>query len=180
MCLRLSALLTIGSFFLDLVRFRIYKGLKVHFSTFWNLFDLIILLIFYAVCGITGLNEVEAGNLLTNLDSIDSSSLQTVGFWATQERNILGVLALVVWLKIFRYVTITVRLERLFVSLARAAPDLVTYIVLFALWMYAFSVAGILMFGNEMDEFADAGTAILTCNRSHPSNPSHATQNTRP
>eukprot|EP00284_Hemiselmis_tepida_P006258 CAMPEP_0174917916 /NCGR_PEP_ID=MMETSP1355-20121228/2778_1 /TAXON_ID=464990 /ORGANISM="Hemiselmis tepida, Strain CCMP443" /LENGTH=752 /DNA_ID=CAMNT_0016163065 /DNA_START=216 /DNA_END=2470 /DNA_ORIENTATION=- len=146
-------------------RWRIFKGLKLHFSTFWNAFDFIILLLFYVVCGITGLNELEAGSLLENLDSIDSSSLQTLGFWATQERNMLGVLALVVWLKIFRYVTITVRLERLFMSLARATPDLITYLFLFALWMYAFSVAGILMFGNELDEFADAGMAILTCNR---------------
>jgi hypothetical protein len=67
-----------------------------------------------------------------------------------QERNILGVLAVVIWLKVFRYVTITTRLERLFLTLARAVPDLVTYAFLFGLWIFAFSVSGILIFGNEV------------------------------
>lgn len=88
--------------------------------------------------------------MIANVNDIDSSSLQTLGFWATQERNIMGVLGLTVWMKIFRYVTITARLERLFLSLARAVPDLITYAFLFALWIYSFSISGILLFGNEV------------------------------
>ncbi len=67
-----------------------------------------------------------------------------------QERNILGVLAVVSWLKVFRYITITSRLERLFLTMARAVPDLLTYAFLFGLWIFAFSVSGILIFGNEV------------------------------
>lgn len=76
-----------------------------------------------------------------------------------------GVLALILWIKLFRYIAISKRLERLFLSIWRAVPDLLTYLVLFGLWIFAFSMSGIVIFGNDLNEFVDIQWSMTYCIR---------------
>mmetsp|Transcript_8425 Transcript_8425/g.19670 ORF Transcript_8425/g.19670 Transcript_8425/m.19670 type:complete len:362 (+) Transcript_8425:471-1556(+) len=100
-----------------------------------------------------------------DMSAIDASALQTLGFWLTQESNLTGSMCLVIWMKIFRYITITQRLERLFMAMSKAVPDTMVYLIVFAVWIIAYSVAAVAIFGTSLQEFSTLYDAIITCMR---------------
>eukprot|EP00286_Rhodomonas_abbreviata_P019204 CAMPEP_0181292202 /NCGR_PEP_ID=MMETSP1101-20121128/2378_1 /TAXON_ID=46948 /ORGANISM="Rhodomonas abbreviata, Strain Caron Lab Isolate" /LENGTH=775 /DNA_ID=CAMNT_0023396651 /DNA_START=258 /DNA_END=2582 /DNA_ORIENTATION=- len=150
---------------LRLYRWKFWPAMKSHFGDMWNTLDAVILTGLFVVTWLKVENTTKVAEILQDVGGIDPSALQTLGFWATQEANVSGVLALILWIKVFRYIRITTRLERLFHAIWKAVPDLVTYGLIFGLWIFAFSVSGIIIFGNDVDMFVDLNWSMTYCMR---------------
>ena len=134
---------------------KIFPTLKSHLSDFWNVMDIgtlfvagfLLYLLFYQF------GVVE--DMIQDPDSMDASTLQNMAFWSTQSTSIAGVQALMLWLKVFKFVAVTHKLEKLFEAITKSIPAALELLVVYMIIVVAFTVSGHVIFGNDVPIFAD-------------------------
>jgi hypothetical protein len=148
-------------YFIEEVIQIVREGYKEYFSQFWNFIDIINLLLFFAVGFLRyliyeGNKQLQSGKPLTAAVIADLSLVS--GF----ESILYGSNGLLIWLKLFKYITITNRLERMSKTIKRCAIDILTYLFVFFVWIMAFSVMGFLVFGRNFKRYATFGDSVLS------------------
>jgi hypothetical protein len=141
---------------------QIYReGYKDYFSQFWNFMDIVNLLLFFAVGFLRYL--IYDGNLAVQGGaSISASKIADLSMISSLESILYGTNGLLIWLKLFKYITITNRLERMSKTIKRCAIDILTYLFVFFVWIMAFSVMGFLVFGRNLKRYSTFGGSILS------------------
>ena len=95
----------------------------------------------------------------------DSSNFLRIPFLMTTgnfENQVTAVLVFLSFIKIFKYLHLNTRMNMLNKTLVFAAPDLATFIVLFAIVFLAFAFAGYALFGANLDIYASPLVAMST------------------
>ncbi len=137
-------------------------GLKVYFSQTWNKVDVFNLLMFLLAGWFQYEAVVPLMSMLSDPDSVSSPLLLSTASSLESFKIVNAINALVMWLKLFKYVSITKRITRISDSLARAMPDILTYLFVFCICFVAFCICGFLVFGNDLKEFSNIGLAFMT------------------
>jgi len=140
---------------------QIYReGYREYFSQFWNFIDILNLLLFFAV-GFLRFRIYEGNQALQNGAPLRPSTISDLSLISSLESILYGTNGLLIWLKLFKYITITNRLERMSKTIKRCAIDILTYLFVFFVWIMAFSVMGFLVFGRNFKRYATFGDSVL-------------------
>jgi len=141
---------------------QIYReGYKEYFSQFWNFVDIINLLLFFAV-GYLRFLIYDGNKKLQKGAPLTAALIADLSLVANLESILYGINGLLIWLKLFKYITITNRLERMAKTIRRCAIDIITYLFVFFVWIMAFSVMGLLVFGRNFSRYATIGSAVTS------------------
>jgi hypothetical protein len=65
------------------------------------------------------------------------------------------------WMKIFKYLSITKRLLRISTALGKVVSDVAAFLFVLGVVFIAFSISGYLLFGNDVRDFSTLGEAYL-------------------
>ena len=102
-------------------------GLKVYFSQAWNRVDVFNLLMFMLAGWFQYQAVVPLMTMLDNPDSVSSPLLLSTADSLESFKIVNAINALVMWLKLFKYVSVTRRITRISDSIGKALPDIITY-----------------------------------------------------
>jgi len=139
-----------------------HQGLRQYFTgSFWNAFDVINLLLFM----LSGYFQYQSVMLTYGMNS-DASTITTAKLMATGEyterNNIVNAInALLMWMKIFKYLSITKRLLRISNALGSCSSDVAAFMFVLGIVFIAFSVSGFLIFGVDVRGFSTLGISFL-------------------
>ena len=137
-------------------------GLREYFSQTWNRVDIFNLLMFLLAGWFQYQAVIPLMSMLNDPDSVSSPLLLSTADSLESFKIVNAVNALVMWLKLFKYVSVTRRITRISDSIGKAMPDIITYLFLFFICFVAFCICGFLVFGNDMKEFSNVGLAFMT------------------
>ena len=133
-----------------------------HATIVWNCVDVLNLLLFL----IAGYMQFAAVMLLRSMSAnpvlVSTAKLLATGDYTDNYTMMNSVNALVMWFKIFKYISITRRLTRIAKALGKAAPDIVAFLFVFCVLFIGFGISGHLLFGNDVANFASVGIAFMT------------------
>jgi len=141
-------------------KWRMYPAFKQHLSDFWNLMDIATLVLACILLYLQFYQFNTVGEMLKTPNNMDSSKLQTLGFWATQSQNIAGMQGLVLWLKVFKFVAVTHKLEKLFKALYQSIPAAMDLLFVYFIIIVAFAVSGHIIFGHDVPLFESVGASL--------------------
>jgi hypothetical protein len=137
-------------------------GIKQYFTgSFWNSIDFINLLLFL----LSGYLQYQTvmNNYKMNSDPsiISTARLLTTGDYTERNNIVNAINALLMWMKIFKYLSITKRLLRISTALGKVVSDVSAFLFVLGVVFIAFSISGYLLFGNDVKDFSTLGDAYL-------------------
>jgi len=134
-------------------KYRIIPTITSHLADVWNCLDIATLVLALILLYLQYYQDTVVSEMLLSPNNMDSSKLQNMGFWAQQQQNIAGVQALVLWVKVFKFVAVTAKLKKLFKALARSIPAAIDLLFVYLVLIVAFAVSGVIIFGNDVPLF---------------------------
>ena len=143
-------------------KYKMWPTMKSHLSDFWNVMDIGTLVVAVFLIYLMFYQFDVVSEMLKDPKNIDSSKLQNMGFWATQATSTAGVQALMLWLKVFKFVAVTHKLEKLFEAIVKSIPAALELLVVYFIFIVAFAVSGLIIFGNDVPLFTDLNVSFQT------------------
>lgn len=147
---------------LKMYKWKILPVLTSHLSDVWNICDILTLLIAYGLLYLAYLQNTVVEELMLDPNNMDSSELQNMGFWASQATNIAGIQAWILWLKLFKFVAVTHKLEKLFEAIIKSIPAAMELLFVYFIFVLAFAVSGLIVFGNDVTLFDSLENSIVS------------------
>ncbi|XP_030383935.1 polycystic kidney disease 2-like 1 protein [Scaptodrosophila lebanonensis] len=92
----------------------------------------------------------------------DFQSLDSLLFWNELYVDLVGLLAFLVWVKIFKFISFNKTLVQFTTTLKRCSKDLAGFSLMFAIVFLAYAQLGLLLFGTKHPDFRNFITSILT------------------
>ena len=133
-----------------------------HTTAVWNCVDVLNLLLFL----LAGYMQFAAVMLLRSMSAnpllVSTAKLLATGDYTDNYTMMNSVNALVMWFKIFKYISVTKKLTRIAKALGKASPDIVAFLFVFCILFIAFGISGHLLFGNDVALFGSVGAAFMT------------------
>merc|ERR1719199_359629 len=143
-------------------KYKMWPTMKSHLSDFWNVMDIGTLVVAVFLIYLMFYQFDVVSEMLKDPKNIDSSKLQNMGFWATQATSTAGVQALMLWLKVFKFVAVTHKLEKLFEAIVKSIPAALELLIVYFIFIVAFAVSGLIIFGNDVPLFTDLNVSFQT------------------
>ncbi|VDL91743.1 unnamed protein product [Schistocephalus solidus] len=142
----------------------IYRLRCQYFKGFWNLVDILVILLASVCAGFniyrTYAVQKNLGNLLASPDVYPN--FERLSYWEMQFDYAVGILVFLVWIKIFKYVSFNKTMNQLNLTLCSCAKDIAGFGVMFFIVFFAFAQLGYLAFGTQVTDFATFSTSLLT------------------
>ncbi len=140
----------------------IHLGIKQYFTgSLWNSIDFINLLLFLLSAYFQ--YQTVMNNYSMNADPkiISTARLLTTGDFTERNNMVTAINALLMWMKIFKYLSITKRLLRISTALGKVIPDITAFLFVLGVVFVAFGVSGFLLFGNDVRDYSTLGESFL-------------------
>ena len=77
-----------------------------------------------------------------------------------QVSNIMALTAILMWLKLLRYLQLSARLSQLTQTIARAALDMANFLIIFLVVYVAYAQAFFMAFGQDVEVFSSYGESM--------------------
>lgn len=140
---------------------------RAHFMQLWVFVDWLVITCFWVVLATRYYVRSAMAELAAEapFDNDKHYPLFNATMANLVETNLLAVVALVVYLKTFKYLRDFPIVHRLLNTIAASQKDMAAFVGVFAIVMMAFSLAFHLGFGLDVQEFRGVGTAFLTLMR---------------
>mmetsp|Transcript_42132 Transcript_42132/g.86104 ORF Transcript_42132/g.86104 Transcript_42132/m.86104 type:complete len:800 (+) Transcript_42132:150-2549(+) len=140
-----------------------YKLKWKFFRQFWLMTALVNTCMMLALLGLTAVNELQARSLFVEgAGDLHQGDLQSLGFMLDQEKNLSGVVVLIMWVRFYKYCTISRKLSTLTRTLAKSASSLFLFMILFIIAAFGFSLGGTLIFGADTYNFYNLSISMFT------------------
>nr|VZI35510.1 unnamed protein product [Spirometra erinaceieuropaei] len=144
--------------------FCIYKLRCQYFKGFWNIIDIMVILL-ASLCA--GFNICRTYSVNKNLADLLASpdvypNFERLSYWEMQFTYAVGVLVFLVYIKIFKYVSFNKTMNQLNLTLGKCAKDIAGFGVMFFIVFFAFAQLGYLAFGTQVTDFATFAVSLLT------------------
>ncbi|BFF96388.1 uncharacterized protein DMAD_13595 [Drosophila madeirensis] len=138
-------------------------GFKIYYRSLLNVLDGIVLLFCYLAFGynIWHTFHVQA---LTAGHRINEGflSIDILCFWNNIYVDMMALLAFLVWIKIFKFISFNKTLVQFTTTLRRCYKDLAGFSLMFGIVFLAYAQLGLLLFGTKHPDFDTFTTSILT------------------
>ena len=134
----------------------ISKHKMEYFKDFWNIVDVLVVLMGIVCVAFNVYRTLEVGNLLKNLlDNQDKyANFDTLGYWQETFNDFIAVAVFVAWIKVFKYISFNKTMTQLQSTLARCAKDIAGFAVMFFIIFCAYAQWGYLIFGTQVRDFS--------------------------
>ncbi|XP_059178590.1 polycystin-2-like isoform X3 [Physella acuta] len=135
-----------------------------YFLGFWNILDILVILISIVCVGFNVYRTVEVNNKLTELlkDPKIYADFERLSYWETRFSNAIAIAVFMAWIKIFKYISFNKTMTQLSSTLGRCAKDLAGFFVMFIIIFLAFTQLGYLLFGTQVEDFSSFENAFFT------------------
>jgi len=159
-----------GLFILFLLYYSIEEIIEIrkhkmeYFKDFWNIFDIVVILM-GIICIIFNLyRTVEVDKLLENLlkNNDQYANFEVLGHWQELYNDFVAVAVFFAWIKIFKYISFNKTMTQLQSTLARCAKDIAGFAVMFFIIFLAYAQWGYLIFGTQVKDFSTYLDSIFT------------------
>ncbi|XP_030557260.1 polycystic kidney disease 2-like 2 protein [Drosophila novamexicana] len=138
-------------------------GLKNYFKSILNIQDLLIQLFCYLALVYNIWHTFKIKSLVSRVRFEESyQSLDTLCFWNTIYVDMMAILAFLVWIKIFKFISFNKTLVQFTTTLKRCSKDLAGFSLMFGIVFLAYAQLGLLLFGTKHPDFRNFVTSILT------------------
>ncbi|RUS85639.1 hypothetical protein EGW08_006585 [Elysia chlorotica] len=141
------------------------KKLKLsYFKGFWNILDILVIIISFVCVGFNIYRTIEVDNKLTKLleDPTVYADFERLSYWETRFSNAIAIAVFMAWIKIFKYISFNKTMTQLSSTLGRCAKDLAGFFVMFIIIFLAFTQLGYLLFGTQVKDFSSFENAFFT------------------
>lgn len=145
------------------VRVLIYhKPLWKYFLQLQNVFEVVLLVLCMSLMGFWMM--FITSNIRTNF-GVNAPNYVDMFDFATSYINVIslaGFIGLLCCLKVFKFMSISKKMNALWLTLGRAAPDLVAFAIGFIFLVFGFAFMAEMMFGFTMMDFHNITAAFST------------------
>lgn len=157
-------------FILFILYYMVEEGLEIrkhklsYFKSFWNILDILVIIIACCCAVFNIYRTIEVNNKLDTLldqpnEYVDFESLS---YWQVVFNSALAIMVFFAWVKVFKYISFNKTMTQLSSTLARCATDLAGFAVMFFIIFLAFAQLGYLIFGTQVKDFSSFENAIFT------------------
>lgn len=159
-----------GIFVLFLLYYSIEEIIEIHkhkleyFKDFWNIFDIIVILMGIICIVFNVYRTMEVDKLLKGLLSNDDqyANFDVLGYWQEQFNDFVAIAVFCAWIKVFKYISFNKTMTQLQSTLARCAKDIAGFAVMFFIIFLAYAQWGYLIFGTQVRDFSTYLDSIFT------------------
>ncbi|XP_060666102.1 uncharacterized protein LOC132798308 [Drosophila nasuta] len=139
------------------------SGIKKYFRSLLNILDSVILLVCYLALVYNIWHTIKVKSLISWAKTRENyQSLDTLCFWNTIYVDMMAILAFLVWIKIFKFISFNKTLVQFTTTLKRCAKDLAGFSLMFGIVFLAYAQLGLLLFGTKHPDFRNFITSVLT------------------
>ncbi|KAK3592407.1 hypothetical protein CHS0354_004031 [Potamilus streckersoni] len=157
-------------FVLFIVYYMIEEGLEIkkhkfsYFKSFWNILDILVILIAILCFAFHIYRTLEVNNKLQGLlkQPDKYADFERLSYWQTQFDNAIAIAVFFAWIKIFKYISFNKTMTQLSSTLGRCAKDLAGFAVMFFIIFLAFTQLGYLLFGTQVKDFSNFQNSFFT------------------
>ncbi|XP_017116014.1 polycystic kidney disease 2-like 2 protein [Drosophila elegans] len=138
-------------------------GFKNYFFSMLNILDCVILLGCYLalVYNVWHTFWVQSITARARVE-LTYQSLDVLCFWNIIYVDMMAILAFLVWIKIFKFISFNKTLVQFTTTLKRCSKDLAGFSLMFGIVFLAYAQLGLLLFGTKHPDFRNFITSILT------------------
>ncbi|XP_017156666.1 polycystic kidney disease 2-like 2 protein isoform X1 [Drosophila miranda] len=139
------------------------SGWKSYFTSLMNILDNIVLVfcylaLFYNIWHTFRMKSITSkAHAQQHYQSIDVLCLSNLIYV-----DMMAVLAFLVWIKIFKFISFNKTLIQFTTTLRRCSKDLIGFSIMFGIVFLAYAQLGLLLFGTEHPDFNNFLTSVLT------------------
>lgn len=142
----------------------IKKHRMAYFKSFWNILDIIVILL--AICCIV-FNIYRSFAVINKLEDLLSRpeqypDFEFLSYWQVVFNSAIAIMVFFAWVKVFKYISFNKTMTQLSSTLARCAKDLAGFAVMFFIIFLAFAQLGYLIFGTQVRDFKSFDAAMFT------------------
>ncbi|KAH8249293.1 hypothetical protein KR032_008238 [Drosophila birchii] len=139
------------------------SGCKNYIFSIMNVLDCIILLLCYLALGYNIWHTLKISSVSTKaMAELTYQSLDVLCFWNIIYVDMMAILAFLVWIKIFKFISFNKTLVQFTTTLKRCSKDLAGFSLMFGIVFLAYAQLGLLLFGTKHPDFRNFITSILT------------------
>ncbi|XP_002015054.2 polycystic kidney disease 2-like 1 protein [Drosophila persimilis] len=138
-------------------------GFKIYYRSLLNVLDGIVLLFCY-LAFVYNIWHTFYIKSITSIQKIDHGFLciDYLCFWNNLYVDMMALLAFLVWIKIFKFISFNKTLVQFTTTLRRCYKDLAGFSLMFGIVFLAYAQLGLLLFGTKHPDFDTFTTSILT------------------
>ncbi|XP_076459205.1 polycystin-2-like isoform X1 [Babylonia areolata] len=135
-----------------------------YFKSFWNVLDVLVIIISIVCIAFNIFRTLEVGDKLDSLlkDPTTFSDFESLSYWETRFSNAIAIATFMAWIKIFKYISFNKTMTQLSSTLGRCAKDLAGFFIMFIIIFLAFTQLGYLLFGSQVKDFSTFQNAFFT------------------
>jgi len=135
-----------------------------YFKSFWNILDILVILISIVCVAFNVYRTIEVGDKLDALVKQKDvyADFERLSYWETRFSNAIAIAVFMAWIKIFKYISFNKTMTQLSSTLGRCAKDLAGFFVMFLIIFLAFTQLGYLLFGTQVKDFSSFENAFFT------------------
>eukprot|EP00960_Hanusia_phi_P018289 538837-Hanusia_phi.AAC.2 len=116
-----------------------------------------------ALVGLTFWDELSARALFSSQEgSIKQGDLQATGYMLDQEKNLTGVILIFMWIRVYKYFSMSRKLSTLTRTIAKAASNVIFILVLLIIPTIGFAMGCTLILGSDDFYFSNFKTSLYT------------------
>ncbi|XP_017012069.2 polycystin-2 [Drosophila takahashii] len=139
------------------------SGIKIYILSMINLLDCFILLGCYLALVYNIWHTFKVMSVTSKARAeLAYQSLDVLCFWNIIYVDMMAVLAFLVWIKIFKFISFNKTLVQFTTTLKRCSKDLAGFSLMFGIVFLAYAQLGLLLFGTKHPDFRNFITSILT------------------
>ncbi|XP_022208929.2 polycystic kidney disease 2-like 2 protein [Drosophila obscura] len=138
-------------------------GFKAHFKSFLNILECCLLPICYLALLYNVWHTFEVKSLIVRAQKEDVyQSIDVLCFSNIFYVNMMAVLAFLVWIKLFKFISLNKTLVEWTTTLARCSKDLAGFTLMFGIVFVIYARLGLLLFGSNHPDFYSIIISMLT------------------
>jgi len=135
-----------------------------YLKSFWNILDLVMLIIAYCCMVFNIYRTASVNNTLDKLlkDPDTYPDFTSLSYWQIVFNSSLALLVFCAWVKIFKYISFNKTMTQLSTTLSKCGKDLTGFAIMFFIFFLAFTQLGYLLFGSQVQDYSTMTQAFFS------------------
>ncbi|XP_034659787.1 polycystic kidney disease 2-like 2 protein [Drosophila subobscura] len=139
------------------------SGFRAHFKSFLNILECFLLPICYLALAYNIWHTVEVESLVSKAQRQEVyQSIDVLCFLNIIYVNMMAILAFLVWIKLFKFISLNKTLVEWTTTLSRCSKDLAGFSLMFGIVFVIYARLGLLLFGSNHPDFYSIVISMLT------------------
>jgi hypothetical protein len=130
------------------------EGFRHYFSQIWNTFDVVNILLIFALCILRCILVVETNSIFENSMQSSASKIGSIMILAENENMLLGTVSLLMWFKMLKYLSAHKPLGKVGRAVSFVFEDVIAVVVVTMCCMFGFAVGQSMVAGFDVQRFS--------------------------